>query len=67
MITRLYLVLGEDGEHHLVDAGSVAQAIRHVTANRFSATVPSAKQVAELMSNGMTVQKANGSTEPSEP
>ena len=64
--TRLYYVSGE-GEEHLIEAGSVAQAIRHVTANRFSASVPSAKAVAELMGKGLKVVVAKAAPEPDGP
>lgn len=62
--TRLYYLSAQDGEQHLVEAASQAQALRHVVANRFSIHVPDAKYVAGLVAQGVKVEIAkNGDGE----
>lgn len=60
---RIYVVEenGSDGvvRATLVEAGSQAQAIRHVAGSRFSASPASARQVADLLGEGAKVEVAN--------
>ncbi len=65
MTTRIYLVEHaaeasvEPGHtKHLVEAGSSAQAIRHVVRKKYSAKVPTTKDVAQLMATGHAVETA---------
>lgn len=53
--TRMYLVTSDFGTNHLVEATSQAAAIRAVVGKKFVATVPSAKEVMQLMRQGIDV------------
>jgi len=58
--TRIYIVTEiESGSKFLIDAGTSAQAIRHVVNNSFSSKVATTKEVAALMADGHTVEQAN--------
>ncbi len=63
METRIYLVsgFGEDemgAEKRLVEAGSAAQAIRHVVKQKYTAKAATTREVAELMTKKVSVEKA---------
>ena len=58
MSTRLYRVTQDNGEQHLIDAATPAQALRHVTAGMFTVAIASPKEVAGMMANGVTVETA---------
>jgi hypothetical protein len=55
---RIYKVREQDVFAALVRARSQAEAIRHVTANRFSANVASAEELVALVSEGFKVEDA---------
>lgn len=63
MSSRIYAI-AENGElKHLVRAPNPAQAIRHVTANRYSAEVADQETLLRLLGDGVSVtdaSKANG-------
>jgi len=54
--TRIYCVTECDsGKQHLVEAPSVAQVVRRITAPRYTAHVPNGKEIATLMRAGVEV------------
>jgi hypothetical protein len=67
MTTRIYIVQnGADVPVRLVDAASQSQAIRHVTANLFSARVATTHEVARLVADGVEVEDAGRTGAPAE-
>lgn len=56
--TRIYTVAQETGDKFLIEAATPAQALRHVTAGMFRVEVASAKDVAQLMAQGVKVESA---------
>ncbi len=58
MQTRIYVVIETDGTKRMVEATSQNQAISHCVQGRYKATVASAKDVAQLTAEGITVEKA---------
>ena len=63
MLTRIYVVMVKEKPHRLVEAGSVAQAIRHCVSKEYSAKAATPKEVAALVSHGGHVEKANEANE----
>lgn len=64
MQTRIYKVVSTNAEPgcesaRLVEATSAAQAIRHVVASEYSASVATTKEVAAAMNSGIKVEAAN--------
>ena len=57
MHARLYVVNEPNQPTRLIEANNVAQAVRYV-AQRITAQVAKPMQVAELMSNGVEVERA---------
>ncbi len=56
---RLYRIDNiETDDIHLVSANSAAQAIKHVVDGMLRASVPSGIEVAALISDGITVERA---------
>lgn len=62
MINRIYVVIEPDGSKRLVEAVSQAQAIRHCVSNKYAAAPASPKDVADLMSIGTKIERANEPT-----
>lgn len=60
MQTRIYVVINKE-ERRLVEATSAAQAIRHCVRNVYAAHVAGTKELASLMSQGVTVERASDS------
>lgn len=64
MITRMYLVVAKDlGVKKLVEASSQARAVSAVVEPAFTVTIPTQKEVVQLMREGVEVV----SDPPSEP
>lgn len=60
--SRIYIVT--DGElKHLVEAATQAQALRHVVKSVFQVKVATAKEVADLIKKGASVQTASSEVE----
>jgi hypothetical protein len=57
-ITRLYVVIQEGKPNRLIEATSLAQAIRHCATQEYSGCVARPKDVAHILSLGATVEKA---------
>jgi hypothetical protein len=69
MQTRIYVVkctLDGHTSPRLVEAGTASQAIRHVVGDKFSAEAAGPKDIVDLMTKGVTVEKANTSERPVE-
>lgn len=67
MTTRLYSVtaiIGAQEKKYLIDASNNATAIRHVAKKHIQATIASGKDVAELMSKGVTMESAVPESQP---
>lgn len=58
MTTRIYVVI-TGTEHRLVEAPTAAQAIRHCVKSQYSARVAVTKDLAKLMTEGVTVERAS--------
>jgi len=58
MGTRLYVVTEPDQKDRLIEAGNASQAVRYV-AKKIAATPAKAQDVARLMADGATVEKAS--------
>lgn len=59
MNTRIYKVWDlVTGDTRLIDASSAAQAVRHVAVGKFSAKIPTTKEVADLVAKGAKVEAA---------
>lgn len=58
MTSRIYIVRDSGGGESLVDAGTPAQAIRHVTHGIYEAKPATPKDVARLMDEGVKVETA---------
>lgn len=58
MQTRIYVVVEKDGTKRMIEATSQAQAIRHCVKDRFTASVATAKDVADLSRAGIQVERA---------
>jgi hypothetical protein len=62
METRIYKVTEHPKQDNvtcrLIEAASSSKALRYVVNPRFTVTVPTTKEVAELMSKGAKVEKA---------
>jgi hypothetical protein len=60
MKTRIYRVVETESDKpdRLVEAGSQAQAVRHVVGERFEAVVATPREVANLVSKGVMVETA---------
>lgn len=57
--TRIYTVLDEDTDkRRLVRATNNAQAVRHVTSNRFAAAVTPQEQLVRLLGEGVEIEDA---------
>lgn len=57
--TRPYIITGKDGAHRLVQAGTQAQALRHVATDQFTVKAASASEVIELMQAGVKPETAS--------
>ena len=69
MNQRIYIVRNKtDGENtsRLILAGNPAQAMRHVANDLFAVKAASATDVAELMSNGVQLEKSKAEAEQTE-
>lgn len=58
MLTRIYIVSSGD-EKRLVEAGSAAQAIRHVVMPKYTSKAATPKDIANIMAAGGHVEQAN--------
>lgn len=56
--TRIYITQLKGSKPRLIDAGTGAQAIRHVAKGLITAKVASAKETAELMKAGTQLEVA---------
>lgn len=63
MATRIYVVQMKGAKPKLVDASTAAQAIRHVAKGIITAKVATAKETAELMKSGASLESAGGDDE----
>lgn len=63
MQTRIYVVMQKDKPNRLVEASSAAQAIRHCVSTEFSTKVATPKEVGEMVTAGVTIEKAKLETE----
>lgn len=63
MATRIYVVEMKGAKPKLIDATTAAQAIRHVAKGIISAKVATAKQTAELMKAGASLESAGDTDE----
>jgi len=69
MNQRIYIVRNKtDGENtsRLILAGNPAQAMRHVANDLFAVKAASATDVAELMGNGVQLEKSKAEAEQAE-
>lgn len=57
--TRPYVITGKDGAQRLVQAGTQAQALRHVATDQFTVKAASASEVIELMQSGVQPEMAS--------
>lgn len=55
--TRIYVV-SHGEERRLIDATSAAQAIRHCVRSKYAAKPAVPKELAHLMSSGVTIERA---------
>lgn len=62
--TRIYLVKSADGsERHLVRAALPAQAVRHISGQRYKAALPSQEELIDLAIAGAKIQVADADDE----